>query len=378
MRRFVAFTLNGTRRVLIPQGRDVSPAALTVSRYLRERERLTGTKIACGEGACGTCTVLLGTPNADGTNYAYRAVNACLLSVYQIDGCHLVTIEGVSPADAQGALSPVQQAVVDCHGTQCGFCTPGIVLALTAAKETQSSTAPTFASDTLTGNLCRCTGYLGIREAAGQIAALPQEDWLSLNRRYPPDALTAELAETNQTPFLLETPDQTVFAPTTLAAATEFLSNNPHAVLVAGATEINVEIGAEKREMPQTICWLGRVTELTTLRREDNLLVLGAGATWTDIEAFAQTAFPLLADLLRRFAGPQIKNVGTIGGNILHASPIADSLPLLLALGARAVVAGLDGTRRENAGRGDDAPARRDIGANSSPVADARSDVAAL
>ena len=349
MRRFVAFTLNGasngtgTRRVLIPQGRD---ALLPLSRYLRERERLTGTKIACGEGACGACTVLVGTPSTDGKDYTYRAVNACLLTVYQIDGCHLVTIEGVSPADAQGALSPIQQAVVDCHGTQCGFCTPGIVLSLTAAKETQP-TAPTFAPDTLTGNLCRCTGYLGIREAVGQIAALPPNDWLPLNRRYPPHALAAELVETHQTPFLLETPEQTVFAPTTLAAATEFLTQNPHAVLVAGATEIHVEIGAGKRETPQTICWLGRIAELTTLARDGDTLVLGAGATWTDIEAFARDAFPALADLLRRFAGPQIKNVGTIGGNILHASPIADSLPLLLALGARAVVAGLDRARRE-------------------------------
>jgi xanthine dehydrogenase small subunit len=312
---------------------------LPLARFLRERQRLSGTKIACGEGACGACTVLLGTPDAEG-GFSYRLVNSCLLSMYQVDGCHLVTIEGISPEN--GALSRVQQTVVDCHATQCGFCTPGIVLALTAAKETQ-----TFAPDSLTGNLCRCTGYLGIREAVSQIGAVPQEDWVSLNRRYPPEEIAAELTETHQKPFLIETPEQTVFAPTTLEDATAFLSQSPEAVIVAGATEINVAVGAGERDAPRSVCWLGHIVELTTLRREDDALVLGAGATWTDIEAFAQTAFPLLAGLLKQFAGPQIKNIGTLGGNILHASPVADSLPLLLALDARAVAVGSNGARRE-------------------------------
>lgn len=349
MRKTVVFTLNGTRRAL--QARD---ATLPLSRFLRERERLTGTKIACSEGSCGTCTVLLGTPDADadaGSPFAYRAVNACLLSVYQVDGCHLVTIEGVSPTD--GTLSPVQKKVVDCHGTQCGFCTPGIVLTLTAAKEAQKAqTAEVFAPDTLTGNLCRCTGYLGIREAAAQIAALPLEDWLPLSQRYPSAALGKSLARTRRTPFLLGTPEQTVFAPVTLDSALEFLSENPEALPLAGATEINVEVGAGKRDTPQMICWLGRIAELTALGRDGDTLTLGAGATWTEIEAFAQTAFPPMAELLRKFAGPQIKNIGTLGGNILRASPIADSLPLLHVLGARAVVAGPGGVRREAAVEG--------------------------
>ena len=347
MRDHIIFYLNGERRVL--RGRD---ALLPVSRYLRERERLTGTKIACDEGACGACTILLGTPQDHG-GFDYAAVNACLLAAYQLDGRHLLTVEGIAQPD--GALSLVQEAMVGCHGTQCGFCTPGVVMALTAIQMQPSPGAP-LPGGALTGNLCRCTGYQGIREAAERIVASSAVEGAGIAERYPVAAMIADLARTAGMSFLLEDEAKDpaggnyrqVFAPTTVAEAVAFLAERPGAVVMAGGTEVTVDVRAGRRPAPSVVLWLGRIPELGELGRTDDALLLGGAATWTQVEAFAADRLPALSYLLRRFAGPQIKNIGTVAGNIVHGSPIADSLPLLIALGAQAEMAGPGGARRRD------------------------------
>jgi xanthine dehydrogenase small subunit len=346
MRDHLVLTINGARHVV--RGRD---AFLSLSDYLRRRLGLVGTKIVCSEGDCGACTVLVGRPKADRTAFDYRPVDSCIAFMFQLDGTHVVTVEGLRP-DRQ--LNPVQHAMVDCHGSQCGFCTPGFVMAMTGLLEESNGDA--FDENAwrrgLTGNLCRCTGYTPILDAARKACDAEREHLNDLYLAAPIladfDALADDAIEIEApAPLGSEKPTQRVACPATAADALAFLAAYPDTRIIAGATDIGVRANKTGR-LPATILDLNRVAELDFVRIENGTLVAGARATWTALLDACRLAAPEFAHVLSIFGAPQIRHVGTIGGNIANASPIADSLPFLFVMEATLVLASTAGRREVN------------------------------
>lgn len=329
MSHSLLFYVNGKRFL-----RDDATVFQPLTSFLREEQRLTGTKVVCAEGACGACTVLVGRPETHGMRY--RPLNACLLPLYQIAGCHVVTVEGLSNAPA---LSAVQEALVAHHGTQCGFCTPGMVMALTAHAE--AGLPDDALEDSLCGNLCRCTGYLPILEAA---RGIDRASYRPLDELYPPGDLAAELAAWRAQPTDIEAAGRRLFIPTSLEEACRAKGERPEAVVVAGGTELGVQWNKQGSSPDDVIC-LSFITAQSAVACGSGYFVIDAGATWSQVEQAAQNSFPEMADLLRRFGALQVKNAGTVGGHICHGSPIGDALPLLCVLDARIEVVSEKGRR---------------------------------
>jgi xanthine dehydrogenase small subunit len=351
---FVLLYVNGRRHEV--RGRD---AFLSLSDYLRRTQGLTGTKIVCSEGDCGACTVLMGRPAADGSRLVYRPVDACIQFMFQLEGTHIVTIEGlacgrVSPRlgdDSLGdtaprdAVSAVQQAMIDCHGSQCGFCTPGFVVAMTGLLEERDELDEACLRYGLTGNLCRCTGYTPIIEAGTTVDA---DRHSHLDTLYPAEPMLSEFSQRQGQPIELqyEAADRlhVVASPCNLNEALEFLSKSPDATIVAGATDVGVRIN-KSMVVPAKILDLNRVAELDGVEVADGKLVLGARASWTALERVCKELVPEFHKIIAVFGAPQIRHVGTIGGNIANASPIADSLPFLYVMDAVLELRSLNGTR---------------------------------
>ena len=301
-------------------------AFLSLSDYLRRVNGLVGTKIVCSEGDCGACTVLIGRPDASGSRLAYWPVDSCILFMFQLDSVHIVTIEGLS---SETEPSPVQRAMIDCHGSQCGFCTPGFVVAMTGLLEEHAALDESTMRFGLTGNLCRCTGYTPILEAGLEADVARHRGMESL---YPGDSMLREFSErrheTIEVHAECEGEWHRFVSPPDLADALEFLAAHPDSTIVAGATDIGVRIN-KALSVPAKILDLNRVSELEECRVDDDELVLGARASWTAIETLCQQHMPEFYKIVSLFGAPQIRHVGTIGGNIANASPIADSLPFL-------------------------------------------------
>ena len=345
MRDFVSFFLNG--QPVQVRGRA---AFGLLAPYLRGERGLTGTKIACGHGACGSCSVLIGRPNNDGET-DYQPINACLFPVFAADGAHVVTVEGVNGAahvggGDDGVLSPVQSAMVECHGAQCGFCTPGMVVTLTARCQNGGFASRGEAQAVLEGNLCRCTGYAPILDAA---LAIDAAQMTPLNRLYPiyadvPDGSVQITVAADD----LEG-EQTVFVPTTLAQAAQWKAAHPAAIVVAGATEIGLAMSV-KGVAPREILSVANVAELDEIRVENGELMLGARANWTQVEAATRDVVPAFAQLLQRWGSPQLRNMGTVAGNVMRAASNSDSLPFYLVCEAELELVGATGTRRLKVG----------------------------
>ena len=318
-RDYILFYLNGRRFQV--GGRD---AFGRVADFLRGGPRLVGTKISCAEGACGACAVLKG--RSSGGRLSYRAINSCIHFLYQLDCSHVVTVEGVSQ---DGTLSAVQDALLAAQGAQCGFCTPGMVVALTAAQE--QGVAPDDLPEALSDNLCRCTGYLSILEAGRSV---DRDAYRPLAELYPDTAMAADFAAHRDVPVEIQAGAGTLYVPATLPGAARLKDAHPEVLVVSGATELGVPPAAEAGAATALLS-LGNVRELSEVRHDGDTLVLGAGATWTQVEEAARTVLPELSAYLRRFAAPQLRNVGTVAGSIVQGSPIADSLPPLLVLEAQ-------------------------------------------
>jgi xanthine dehydrogenase small subunit len=329
----VLIYLNGQRVIL-----DSDQAFRPLVEFLREKRGLVGTKVGCGEGDCGACTVLVGRPFA-GT-LRYRTISSCLQAMYQLDGTHVVTIEGLTP---RAGLSPVQQAMVEHHASQCGYCTPGIVAALEGVFEANAAVDPATLRTGLTGNLCRCTGYLPILEAG---LAVDHASVTRLGSRYPSPEMADELAARVSRPIRIEHEGRIIFSPVKLDDAVAFRAQHPGSLIVSGGTETG--LARNKRGIdPPRILSLSRIPELAAIKQEKNVLSVGASVTWTDLEEFARVGPPLVHELTRRFGSPQIRNAGTLVGNIAYGAAVADSLCLLLVAGAELEVIGPGGSRRE-------------------------------
>lgn len=298
----------------------------TVLDYLRGVEVRCGTKEGCAEGDCGACTVVVGELGADG-GVQYRAVNSCILFVPMLDGRELITVESL--ADKDGTLHPVQQAMVDCHGSQCGFCTPGFVMSIYGLWLDGQPANRDQVNDAIAGNLCRCTGYRPIVDAALSVCSTP---------RPARDGSAALLADIRPDDMLsYGEGDRRFFAPTSLAECAELYQAHPDALLVAGGTDVGLWVNKQFRHI-KTMIYLGQVPELNGIATVDGTLMIGAAAPHADALETLEAFEPDLGPLMRRFGSAQIRNSGTMGGNVANASPIGDTPPVLLALDATLVL----------------------------------------
>ena len=317
----------------------VSPTR-SVLDWLREDARCTGTKEGCNEGDCGACTVVIGEAAAPGDlgavrGLSLRTVNACIQFLPTLDGKALFTVEDLKAMNAD-ALHPVQQAMVECHGSQCGFCTPGFVMSLWSAYEhhqscrADNSAQPTRQqlADELSGNLCRCTGYRPILDAGQRMFDLPA---VALDTA-PALAALKQMASEPALEYACGT--DRFFAPTTLTELATLREAMPQAQLLAGSTDVGLWVNKQFRPLGD-IVYVGEVAELKAITTTDAELTLGAGASLEAAWRALAQRWPALTDVWLRFASPPIRNAGTMGGNVANGSPIGDSPPVLMALDAQ-------------------------------------------
>jgi xanthine dehydrogenase small subunit len=309
---------------------------LTVLDYLRLAERSRGTKEGCNEGDCGACTVALGSLR-DG-RIVYQPVNACILLMGQLDGKELVTVEDLAH---DGTLHPVQQAMIDRHASQCGFCTPGFVMSLFALYHEGKKPTRREVVDRIAGNLCRCTGYRPIVDAA-----LDSCTGLALDRWATGEAEAARILASldDDTDVFIGTPERFAAIPSRAEALLALAADHPDATLVAGATDVGLWITKQLRSLPKII-HLSRVAALHAIADHGDHLSIGAAATYAEAEGALAGIDPDLGEALRRVGSKQVRVSGTIGGNVANGSPIGDTPPLLIALGATLHVRSRDGER---------------------------------
>ena len=339
---------------------EAAPVTRSVLDWLREDVRCTGTKEGCAEGDCGACTVIVAELAEQGTasgsaaaqatvvgGLSLRPVNACIRFLPTLDGKALLTVEDLAaitgptaaPQAGADALHPVQQAMVECHGSQCGFCTPGFVMTMTASYEQhcEAGNVPSRQqlADELAGNLCRCTGYRPILDAGQRMFELPKKRLDTA----PIVALLRQLRADTPLHHVAPNPAQPgrrdhFHAPRTLDQLAALREQKPDARLLAGCTDIGLWVNKMFRDLGD-IVYVGEVDELKRIAAADGLLQIGAGAALEDAWSALAAHWPSLGEAWRRFAGPPVRHAGTMGGNVANGSPIGDSAPVLIALGAR-------------------------------------------
>jgi len=307
---------------------------LTVLNYLREHLGKSGTKEGCASGDCGACTVVIGELNTgtDGTErLRYRTLNSCLTFVASLHGKQLISVEDLKH---QGQLHSVQKAMVECHGSQCGFCTPGFVMSLFALQKNSSEADSHQAHEALAGNLCRCTGYRPILAAAEQACSQRQPDQFDQREA---ETIARLRAIAPKDTGELNSGDKRCLVPLTVSDLADLYDAYPQARLLAGGTDLALEVTQFHRPLLVMI-YVGNIAEMKRIEHFDDRIEIGAATSLTDCYAALTAEYPDFGELLQRFASLQIRNQGTLGGNIGNASPIGDSPPLLIALGAQIVL----------------------------------------
>ena len=335
MSQHIRFLLNDENVSLA----EIHPT-MTLLDYLRLNHRMTGSKEGCAEGDCGACTVLVGRLLHGELHY--ESVNSCIRFMGSLNATHIVTIEHLAGKD--GTLHPVQQAMVDFHGSQCGFCTPGIVMSLYGLWLSTENPGRSDIERALQGNLCRCTGYEPIVKAAEHVAKIR------------PDAVFDPIARMRETvkstlrelgaasTITLSSNDGTLIVPSSIAELANVLANNPKATIVAGSTDVGLWVTKQMRKLDPVV-FINHLTELQDLTLTEHGITIGAGVTYAQGMDALATLYPALGSLMHRIGGEQVRNMGTIGGNIANGSPIGDMPPALIALGATVTLRSSAGAR---------------------------------
>lgn len=325
-RKTIRFLLNGQDIEL----EKVAPGVMLLD-FLRLDKGLRGTKEGCAEGDCGACTVLVGRLSHG--KLIYESMTACIRLLASLDGCHVVTIEGLGwPDELDGSLNVVQQAMVDEHGSQCGFCTPGVVMSLQALLLANPHPSEADIETSLQGNLCRCTGYAPIVRAGLAAAASDISTTDPLIQSH--DDISSRLAALRDGRRVdMEASEGRIVLPADVDDLAEFLADEPEARIVAGATDVGLWVTKHFRDISPVVL-IGHLDGLREVDIGANTLTLGAGVSYCEAAPALLAKFPQLKTFWERIGGVQVRNAGTIGGNIANGSPIGDTPPPLIVLGA--------------------------------------------
>ncbi len=326
--------MNDSIRFIL-NGEDISLSSLrpteTLLDFLRLNRHLTGTKEGCAEGDCGACTVLVGRLIDGGLHYEVRQCLHPFLSA-RWHATHVVTVEHLAAED--GTLHPVQQAMVDCHGSQCGFCTPGFVMSLYGLWLTTEQPSRAQIEKSLQGNLCRCTGYEPIVKAAEQVSQMRPSALFDPLEKTRADVIARLRAMQDGDTITVTCGEDRLIVPGSVAALAQVLADEPKATVVAGSTDVGLWVTKQMRKLDPVV-FINHLTDLQKITSEDAGLTIGAGVTYSQAFAAMAEKIPALASLIDRIGGEQVRNMGTIGGNIANGSPIGD------------IAAATDRTRRD-------------------------------
>lgn len=298
----------------------------TLLDYLRLDENLTGSKEGCASGDCGACTVVIAEPNSTGDSLNYKSINSCICLLGSLHGKQVITVDSLK-ASVETELHPIQQAMVDSHASQCGFCTPGFVMSLFSLSKHKVSVDRTVLVDNIDGNLCRCTGYRPIIDAGLSVLNQPFTDDYDKNSQQALDTLKS----------INPVQEENFFVPETASELSQLTQQYPEARLLAGGTDLTLGI-TQGLQTYEKVIYIGRVKELKQIAETNNETIIGAGVTYQECEDHLSREYPTLRNHLHRFASTQIRNIGTLGGNVANASPIGDMPPVLVALDASLIL----------------------------------------
>ena len=327
----VKFLLND--KILEINNADPNQTILT---YIRTELKKTGTKEGCAEGGCGACTVVIG--ELVNEEIKYSAINSCISFVPSLNGKQLLIVEDL--VSNIGKLHPVQNAMVKFHGSQCGFCTPGFVMSLFSMFKNNKSYDSELIKDSISGNLCRCTGYRPIIDAARSLNKVDKKDKFSKNK----SKTIKLLKKINSNNFYIKNEDKKFFSPKTIKDLKNIIKKNSNFNFIAGGTDLSLKVTKEKKEIP-CIINLKEIKELDFIKINKNYIEVGAATSLIKFENEIKKYYPDFYLVLKRYGSVQIRNVGTIGGNIATASPIGDTLPILLSLDAKILIEGPNKSR---------------------------------
>ena len=305
----------------------------TILNYIRLKLKKTGTKEGCAEGGCGACTVVLG--ELKNNNIIYKAINSCIAFVPSLEGKQLLVVEDL--VTNNGNLHIVQEAMVNHHGSQCGFCTPGFVMSLFAMYKNYSSYSAENIKDSISGNLCRCTGYRPIIDAAKSLNNKNKSDKFTKSKK----KIISLLKKIKPKNLNIKNKNKKYFAPRTITELKKIIKDYPNSIFLSGGTDLSLIVTKERKDIDNIIS-LNSINELNFIKEKNKHIVVGATTSLAEFELFIKKYYPDFTAILKRYGSIQIRNVATIAGNIATASPIGDTLPLLLSLDAKVVLESLN------------------------------------
>ena len=300
----------------------------TILSFIRDRLKKTGTKEGCAEGGCGACTIVLG--ELENKKIKYKAINSCISFTPTLHGKQLIVVENLVSQD--GSYHPVQEAMAKYHASQCGFCTPGFVMSIFAMSKNKKNNNKDDIKDAISGNLCRCTGYRPIIDAAKNIKKKYSDEFYKNSKK-----TINLLKKIHSKSIIIENKNKKYFAPKTINELRTVIQKNPDSDFLSGGTDLSLKVTKDRQEIKKIIN-LNNIKELNFIKIKNNEIIFGSTTPLIQVEKFILKYYPDFNNILRRYGSVQIRNVGTIGGNIATASPIGDTLPLLLSLNAKIII----------------------------------------